>query len=98
MGISFDEVKKLAELSRIELSGDELEKMRGEIDAILSYVEVIQNVDLPEGVAASAHLPLENVMREDGEPHAPGAYTEVMLSQAPKRDGRFLKVKKILGS
>ena len=97
MAISLDEVKKLAELSRIKLGDEEMEKMRGEIDSILEYVETIQKVPLPDGVSPSPHLALENVMREDGEPHTPGAYTEAMFSQAPKRDGAFLKVKKILG-
>lgn len=97
MAVSRDDVKKLAELSRIALSDDEVEKLRGEIDAILAYVDVVQRVELPEGVAPSPHLDLENVMREDGDPHEPGMYTEKMLSQAPRREGAFLKVKKILG-
>lgn len=97
MAISTDEVKKLAELSRIELSIDEIEKMRGEIDSILEYVDTIQKVPLPEGVSPSPHLALENVMRDDGEPHDPGLHTEKLLSQAPARDGKYLRVKKILG-
>ena len=97
MAISLDEVKKLAELSRIALSEEEMEKMRGEIDSILEYVETIQKVPLPEGVSPSPHLALENVMREDGEPHEPGVYTEKLLSQALRREGDYLKVKKILG-
>lgn len=97
MAISLDEVKKLAELSRLELSDEELEKMRGEIGSILNYVEAIRQVPLPGGVSASPHLELENVMREDGEPHAPGAFTERLLKQAPRKDGKYLRVKKILG-
>ena len=97
MSISKDEVKKLAELSRIEFSESELKILQKEIDSILEYVDVIQKVDLPDGVAPSPHLALENVMREDGEPHEPGIYTEKMLSQAPRRKGNFVEVKKILG-
>ncbi|MFQ5540987.1 MAG: Asp-tRNA(Asn)/Glu-tRNA(Gln) amidotransferase subunit GatC [Candidatus Paceibacteria bacterium] len=97
MTVSKDDVKKLATLSRIGLSEQEIERMQGEFDSILAYIETIQKVALPEGVAPSPHLPLENVMREDGEPHAPNEYTEAMFAQAPERDGRFLKVKKILG-
>lgn len=96
MAVTIDEVKKLAALARIELSDEEVKKLQGEIDSILSYIDVIQKVELPEGVSVSPHLALENVMREDGEPHAPNIFTEKMLSQAPKREGRFLKVKKIL--
>ena len=97
MSVSVDDVKKLAALARIELSDEEVEKLCGEIDSILAYVDTIREVELPEGVAPSPHLALENVMREDGEPHAPGRYTEKMLNQAPRRDGAFVKVKKVLG-
>jgi aspartyl-tRNA(Asn)/glutamyl-tRNA(Gln) amidotransferase subunit C len=97
MTVTIEEVKKLAELSRIELGEEEIEKMRGEIDAIVAYIDIISQVDLPEGVAVSPHLALENVMRSDDGVHEAGIYTEKMLSQAPKRDGKFVKVKKILG-
>lgn len=98
MSVSIDDVKKYAELSRIELSKEEVVKLQGELDSILGYIDTIQKVEMPEGVSASPHLEIENVMREDGEPHEPGIFTEKMLKQAPKREGKFLKVKKILNS
>lgn len=97
MAISLDEVKKLALLSRIELSDAECTTMQSEIEAILSYVETIQQVPLSGNDDASPHLPLQNVMRDDGDAHAPGAFTEALLSQAPRREGALVKVKKILG-
>lgn len=97
MSVSTDDVKKLAELSRIELSEEEVAAFQKEIGAILTYIDEIQKVDLPEGVAPSPHVSLTNVMREDGEPHEPGAYADTLLGQAPAKDGKFLKVKKILG-
>ena len=97
MSVSADEVKKLAELSRLAFTESEVEKLRGEIESILAYVDVVQKVELAPGIAASPHLDLQNVMREDGEPHEGGIYSEDMLKQAPARDGGFLKVKKILG-
>lgn len=97
MAISSDDVKKLAELSRLELTPEEQEKLRTEIESILSYVDAIRKVDLPEGVAASPHLDLQNVMRDDVDPIPGGTYTKDMVDQFPDRDGDFLKVKKILG-
>lgn len=97
MSIPKSDVQKLAELSRIEFSDEELEKLCADIDSIVSYIDDIQQVELPEGVSPSPHLALENVMREDGEPHEPGMFTEQMLSQAPRRKGAFVEVKKILG-
>jgi len=94
--ISADDVTKLAALSRLALSEGEVEKLQGDITSILAYVDAIQKVPLPETVVPSPHLELENVMREDGEPHAAGAYTEKLLVQAPRREGDYLKVKKII--
>ena len=96
MGVSSDEVKKLANLARIALDDAEVAKLQGDLDAIVAYIDAVQKVPMPEGVSASPHLDLQNVMREDENPHESGIYTEDMLSQAPKREGNFLEVKKIL--
>lgn len=97
MAISLDEVKKLAALSRLELSDEEAVKMQREIESILSYIATIQGVKLSESDDPSPHLPATNVMREDTDSDEEEAFTEDLLSQAPRRDGRFVKVKKILG-
>ncbi len=95
--ISADDVKKLARLSRLALTDAEVETLRGELDSILSYVDTIQKVELPATPKGSVYLDSKNVMREDAEPHAGGKYTEELLAQAPRREGDYLKVKKILG-
>lgn len=97
MGISLEEVQKLAELSRIDLSTEEMETMRGEIDSILSYIDTIQKVELPDMPEGSVYFEETNVMREDTDPHEPGMYTQKLLEQAARKEGDFLKVKKILG-
>lgn len=97
MVISLDEVKKLAELSRLALSDGEMEAMREDIDSIISYIDTIQKVELPEVPERPVYFDEVNVMREDGIPHEPELYTEALLGQAPRTEGRFLKVKKILG-
>lgn len=97
MAISKDEVKKLAELSRLELSEAEVEKMQTEIESILSYVATVQKVELKDSDDPSPHLQLVNVMREDRDAVSGGAYTDKILDQAPRREGRLVKVKKILG-
>ena len=94
--ISADEVKRLAALSRLALTEEEVAKFQVEITSILAYVDTIQKVQLPDSVVPSPHLALENVMREDANPHESGKYTETLLSQAPRREGNYLKVKKII--
>jgi aspartyl-tRNA(Asn)/glutamyl-tRNA(Gln) amidotransferase subunit C len=97
MAVTKDDVKKLAALSRLSLTDAEMEKLQGEITSILAYIDTIQKVELPEVPAGTVYLDIENVMRDDTNPHEPGAFTEDLLKQAPKRDGNYLKVKKILG-
>ncbi|MES2014202.1 MAG: Asp-tRNA(Asn)/Glu-tRNA(Gln) amidotransferase subunit GatC [Patescibacteria group bacterium] len=94
--ISADDIQKLATLGRISLTPAEVEKLQGEIGSILAYVDTVQKVALPEGYTSSAHLDIENVMREDENPHVAGMYTESLLTQAPRREGDYLKVKKVL--
>lgn len=96
MSVSKDEVIKYAELSRIALSDEEITRLQKDLDAIVDYIDVIQNVDLPEGVASSPHLDVENAMRSDDEPYEGGAFTEKILNQAPQKEGEYVKVKNIL--
>lgn len=92
-----DDVKKLADLSRLALTDEELTKLTGEFDGIVKYIDTIQKVELSGKPAGTVYLELENVMREDGEPHETGMYTKKLTEQFPRKDGDSLKVKKILG-
>lgn len=89
-----DDVKKLASLARITISDEELAAFTDEFDAILSYVGQLESLALPE--VASEKPALRNIMRADGEPHAPGAFTETLAAQFPAREGDALVVKQII--
>lgn len=88
------DVQKLAALARIKIDDAELEKFTGEFDGILAYVGQLEQVDL--GERTDEKPPLRNVMREDGEPHAPGLYTDTLAEQFPARKGDSLSVKQII--
>ncbi|KKU50065.1 MAG: hypothetical protein A3F53_01770 [Candidatus Zambryskibacteria bacterium RIFCSPHIGHO2_12_FULL_48_10] len=91
-------VLNLAKLARIEMGAEEAEKLSNEFGAILNYVGEVKKVE--EGNKVDKFdkevYATRNVMREDGEPHESGLYTEQILKQAPAREGDYLKVKKIL--
>lgn len=98
--ISDKDIAKLAAMSRISLAPAEQAKMKKDIGEILSYVEQVQKVPI-EGVALSArHSPLHgvNVMRADTATVAADQYTDDLIKAAPKSKGRFVHVKKIIGS
>ncbi|XKT74774.1 MAG: Asp-tRNA(Asn)/Glu-tRNA(Gln) amidotransferase subunit GatC [Patescibacteria group bacterium UBA2163] len=96
MSVSKDEVIKYAELSRIALSDEEVSNLQKDLDAIVDYIDVIKNIDIPDGVAASPHLDVENAMRADDEPYEEGIFTEKILNQVPQKEGEYVKVKNIL--
>ena len=74
----------------------EAEKLSREFGAILGYVEEVKDMNNESGIMNKEEMPLKNIMREDGEPHESGIYTEDILDNAPMREGNYIKVKKIL--
>ena len=96
MGKKIDEalVRKVAKLSRLELSEAEIGEFTGQLSAILEYMEKMNELDT-SNVQPLAHcLPISNVFREDIIKESLG--TEKTLANAPERDGEFFKVPKIL--
>ncbi len=92
--ISLEDVEHVARLARLELSDDEKERMRRELDRILSYIDKLRALDT-DGVEPTSHaVPLTNVMREDET--RPSFPQSDMLSNAPERSGDFFRVPKII--
>ncbi len=102
--ITAEEVKKLASLARLEVKGEEAEKLRGDLNRILDYVGQVKELNPPSSEGADFGLPDGkagvakgvNVMREDTNPHPSGEFSESLLKAAPDRSGDYFKVKKIL--
>ena len=93
--LSDADIKKLADLSRIALSEEEMKSMLPDFEAILKYVSEIEAVNA-SGVATVPYSPLKNVIREDGEPHEGGLYTDEILREAPAQKNNYITVKKVL--
>jgi len=92
--ISENDIEKLLNLARVEVNSDEKEKLRQDVESILSYVGEVEKAVIE--IDTTPHPGnLINIMREDGEPHESGIFTENILSQAPKREGDYILVKPI---
>lgn len=91
-----ERVIKLANLARIDIDEQEAESLSHEFGSILNYVGEVKEASAAAGPLAEVDLPLKNVFRDDGESHDSGIYTEKILSQAPSREGDYVKVKNIL--
>lgn len=94
--ISREEIQKLANLSRLKLSDEEIVRMQTEMTSILAYVDKLKAAAGKDaGPVMSTN---KNVLREDANPHEGDLYTDKLVKAAPKSVGRLVKVKKILGS
>jgi len=96
--ISKEEIQKLAELSRLKLSDLEVASLQKDFDSILEYVSQVQSV-ASDSEANLARPDLANVMRAD-EPRstddALAGKRESILAAAPKREGDYFVVRKII--
>ncbi len=93
--LSRDEVAKLANLARIEMTEDELVNLASQFGTILDAVARVQELDL-EGVKATSHpQPIENIARPDVV--QPSLTPEQALSGAPAQEDQRFRVPQILG-
>ena len=89
--ITMKEVESVARLARLTLTDVEKERMRRELDGILSYIRALDTEGVPP---TSRAVPMTNVMRED-EPRE-SFPQDLMLANAPDRSGEFFRVPKII--
>jgi len=87
-------VRKVAKLSGLELSDEQVKIFTTQLSAILGYIEKLDELDT-ENIEPLAHcLPVHNVMRSDNI--KPSLGTEKVLETAPDSDDQYFKVPKIL--
>jgi aspartyl-tRNA(Asn)/glutamyl-tRNA(Gln) amidotransferase subunit C len=95
MKLSHDEVLKIANLARLELSAAEVETYGDQLSAILDYVEALNKLDVT-GIEPTAHAVLVPTPFRADEPQ-PDATIEKSLANAPDREETFFKVPKVIG-
>lgn len=88
-----DQVKKLAELARLDVPESELAQVAGELGNILGFIDEIQKVDI--GTEESRDLSRVNVFRDDIV--APLEPIHDLIDVAPLHQDHFVKVPKVIG-
>jgi len=86
----------VADLARIGLTDEEIERFTGQLSVVLDAVERLKAVDTGQIPPTASTLPLVGVQRDDVI--RPGLTTDEALANAPKggRDGEFFRVQEIL--
>ncbi len=94
MKISREIVEYIAHLGRIELTEDDKETFRGQLEAILDYIDKLNELDTT-GVEPMVHtLGLNNVFRADEV--RPSLARDAALSNAPDRSEDSYKVPAVI--
>lgn len=94
MKISRQDVEHVALLARLELTEQEIEEYTGQLNAILEYAAVLEQLDTGD-VPPTAHaVPLHNVMRIDEV--RPSMSQAKVLQNAPDSEDGFFRVPKIV--
>jgi aspartyl-tRNA(Asn)/glutamyl-tRNA(Gln) amidotransferase subunit C len=90
MAITRDDVLHVARLARLALTEEEIERLGGQLNAILEAVGKVAELDLGDVEPTSHPLALANVLADD-EPR-PCLPVDEALRNAPEREGDFFRV------
>ena len=89
MAISREEVLHVAQLARLELNDEEVERFREQLSAILDAVSKVSELDLSDVPPTSHPLAIANAWAED-EPR-PCLPLEDVFANAPDRDEDYFR-------
>ncbi|MCA0455517.1 MAG: Asp-tRNA(Asn)/Glu-tRNA(Gln) amidotransferase subunit GatC [Chloroflexi bacterium] len=65
MELSHDEVRRIAELAKLDLTDAEISLYAGQLSNILQYFERLKEIDTSHIAPTASVLPLKNVLRAD---------------------------------
>jgi len=96
MQLSKEEIKHVAKLARLELSEEELEKYGNQLSNVLSYIDMLKEVNTDDVEPTAQVTGLENIFREDEAREWDQRERDAALHEAPELDGRQVKVRRVL--
>ncbi|GAB4140623.1 MAG: Asp-tRNA(Asn)/Glu-tRNA(Gln) amidotransferase subunit GatC [Planctomycetaceae bacterium] len=92
--LTTNDVAKVADLARLKLSDEEVQRLAKEMASILEYVEVLNEVSTDDVQPMAHAVDVVNVLRDDDI--ADSLPREAALANAPKSDGECFLVPQIL--
>ncbi|MBI4373061.1 MAG: Asp-tRNA(Asn)/Glu-tRNA(Gln) amidotransferase subunit GatC [Candidatus Omnitrophica bacterium] len=87
-------IEQVAELARLNLKPEERAALSKDLESILAFVDRLQELNTDQVQPTSHVLAIENVFRKDVA--KPSQIREAVLKHAPKREGKFFKVPKVI--
>jgi aspartyl-tRNA(Asn)/glutamyl-tRNA(Gln) amidotransferase subunit C len=94
MSVDAATVKRIGRLARIRVEENEVEKYQGEINAILGFVEQLDEVNV-EGVEPMTSV-TPMLLRRRNDVVTDGGYPEKVVANAPLTEDNFFMVPKVI--
>ncbi|HVV61130.1 MAG TPA: Asp-tRNA(Asn)/Glu-tRNA(Gln) amidotransferase subunit GatC [Pseudolabrys sp.] len=94
MSVDTDTVRRIAHLARIAVADDEVEHLKGELNAMLAFVEQLQEVNV-EGVEPMTSV-TPMAMKKRADVVTDGGDAEAVLKNAPASEDHFFLVPKVV--
>ena len=94
MSVDLATVKRVARLARIAVSEDEANRMVGELNGILGFVEQLSEVDVTGVEPMTSVTPME--MRRRSDQVTDGDKAADIVANAPATDHNFFLVPKVV--
>ena len=92
--ISSDEVKKVAQLARLELNKSEIHQHAEQLEKILEYIKQLEKINTENVPCTTRAIEVVNVLRKDEKKSYENS--EEILDLAPSSENKFFKVPKII--
>jgi aspartyl-tRNA(Asn)/glutamyl-tRNA(Gln) amidotransferase subunit C len=94
MNIDKEQLHKIAHLARLEMPESAEKELMDSLNSVLTWMEELNEINT-ENVAPLTHMSLEmNALREDKV--IPNISREQGLKNAPKQDGEYFRVPKVM--
>jgi len=94
MSVDAKTVRNIAHLARIAVSEEEVEHLQGELNAILAFVEQLNEVDVTNVEPMTSVTPM--TMKKRSDVVTDGGDPEAILKNAPAREGDYFAVPKVV--
>ncbi len=92
--ITQEEVKKVAQLARLELNESEINNHAEQLEKILEYIQQLEKIDTDNVPCTTRAIEVTNSFRKDERKEF--SNIEEILDSAPSREDKFFKVPKII--
>jgi len=90
MSLSPQEVEHIAKLARLQLTDEQKERYRGQLEAILDHVAKLQELDTKDVPLTASVSVAQMPLREDES--RPGLSRDDLLKNAPQQDDDQFKI------